>query len=160
MAYISPTVVGYVNPIVDCQPDIKITPRSMYEFLLKNRKFSNFLKLCENAGKIGMLNDPNFSHTIFLIPNEHLSLYNLDFGSSREIVDSLTLNGKITRNELYRYPITKFSTRNPSCNLIINKGTVNSDRDIPNKVINDCSKIIDNEIILQNGIFHVVNNSV
>jgi uncharacterized surface protein with fasciclin (FAS1) repeats len=132
---------------------------SIMDILNKNPKFSIFKYIMKLSGMDLIYDDAMANFTLFVPSDECLKqipegvFLNLDIGSARDIIKTHTLKNRITYDLLKDSPISYLMSVNESEKLSITNisGTT---------TINNCTCIIQPDLLACNGIIHVVNNMI
>ena len=131
-------------------------PNSIMENLRTNLNFTKFLYIVRLAKLEKLLNSPEREFTLFVPSDKDISdinedlFINMDYPTAQHIVRSSMLENRITSDILEDNPACYFTTKDP-----INKLFVTN---VDGKTyINKKIQVIDKDIILSNGIIHVVD---
>lgn len=111
---------------------------------------SDFGKLVEKAGFMGLLNSQRERLTVFIPENiENVDTY--DISEARHIVNCSILPYIVTSLELKKAPVCYFNTRNPEMRLfVVNRGNTTQ--------LNCEANIIQYDIDCSNGFIHKIDN--
>ena len=134
-------------------PQKKYDPNSIMGVINNTRYFSKFKYIIEKAMMNDILGSQQANFTLFIPTDLGLgdkNLADIDVGSARQIVKSSMLDRKITSELLEDSPASFFMTNDPYNRIFVrNIGGVT--------YINDDIKIIQKDIIIGNGIIHVID---
>lgn len=137
-------------------PVKKETPGSLAYLVANHQDFKRFRYMLRLAKLDGLYNDCQANCTIFVPSDESLKgipddvFINMDDATARHIINSSTLNRKITADILEDNPARYFLTRNPHNRLLV---TNVGDRTYIERDIN----IIHKDMMATNGVIHVID---
>jgi len=110
----------------------------------------------EKASMQGQLSSPQANFTLFVPSDDYLSGWNidtLDDGLARQILSASTLRNRIDKNLIMSSPVSYFTTRNARMRMYVTN--------ISGKTqINNCVSVVKYDILLNNGIIHVVDGLI
>jgi uncharacterized surface protein with fasciclin (FAS1) repeats len=121
-----------------------------------NPNFSKFKYIVERARMNTTLSDPQSDFTLFIPLDNFISrleIEGMDISMARNIVKSAMLDRKITSELLEDSNSSYFFTKSKSNNLFINNMNGIT-------YINEDIRIIQKDIITDNGIIHVIDNII
>jgi transforming growth factor-beta-induced protein len=129
---------------------------SLMGVINNNPNFSKFKYIVERARMNTTLSDPQSDFTLFIPLDTFISrleVESMDISIARNIVRSAMLDRKITSELLEDSNASYFFTKSKSNNLFINNMNGIT-------YINDDIRIIQKDIITDNGIIHVIDNII
>ena len=146
----------YNIPDIVNTKEFNINVNSIFDFVYKNKNFSNFLSLIIKSGYENFLNDIEYTDiTLFLPVNNgfrNFNINNINKSRAIEIVSNCILNNRIISEILQHSKFSNYITRNKS-----NKIFIEIDNNI---VINKQIQIINTDINLKNGIIHIIDKPI
>jgi transforming growth factor-beta-induced protein len=128
---------------------------SLMGVINNNPNFSKFKYIVERARMNTTLSDPQSDFTLFIPLDNFISrleIEGMDISMARNIVKSAMLDRKIT-SELLEDSNSSYFTKSKSNNLFINNMNGIT-------YINEDIRIIQKDIIADNGIIHVIDNII
>ena len=140
------------------QPEMCITPGTLYDFIAKNN-FTKIKLIIDRAKMSGQMMDPQADCTLIIptddflsdIPDEYFS--RMDDGLARQLLDSCTLNRKIEGKLLRSSPVCYYFTRKPEMRMYVTN--------ISSKTkVNNCVNVVSFDNMTSNGIIHVVDGLI
>ena len=132
---------------------------SIYDYISSTPGFTKFKSIVDRANMKAQLNEHQANSTIFApsdnylqhIPQEYFS--NMDDGLARQILKASTINRVLDKNIITSSPVAYYTTRNPEMRMYVtNIGGQTR--------INNCCKVVQYDVLLSNGIIHVVDNMI
>ena len=141
-------------------PKVLPCPNSLLSIVNNNPDFSIFKFMVYRARLESFLNSIQANFTIFIPSDKHLLrkvdkdiFTNMDILTARSIVKTSMLNDRISSEVLGDSPAAYYYTTEPSNRLFITN--INGDT-----IINDYIKIIKKDVLLSNGIVHVIDGLI
>src|SRR3990167_2850050 len=131
---------------------------SLYDYLTKP-EFSKFREIVNRANMIGFLSGCQADCTLFVPNNSVLGsipmsfFQKMDDGYARDIVNASIIGRKIDKRLLISSPVSYFHTRNLAMRMYVTN--INN-----HTKINNCVDVVNYDIMLNNGILHVVNGLI
>lgn len=150
---------SFVDYTSDKEPMPCMTEGSIFHFLYNNPKFSRFKQIIEKASMQGQLDSGQADLTIFIptddyirhIPSQYFD--DMDDGLAHQILNASTLNRRIGKDLLTSSPVSYFTTRNRRMRMYVTN--------ISGKTqINNCVSVVKYDILLNNGIIHVIDGLI
>lgn len=150
---------SFVDYRSSTKPQICINKGSLYGFLKTTPGFSKFLKLVETAKMYAQINEIEADFTMF-VPSDNFLQHlppdyfdKMDDGLARQIFDASVLNRRIPKNLVVSSPVCYYTTRNPKMRMYMTNIGGRTQ-------INNCVKVVKYDILLNNGIIHVVDGLI
>lgn len=136
-----------------------LTKGSIFHYIYSNSKFSKFRKIVEHASMEGQLDSSQADFTIFIPTDDYLRhipdwyFDQMDNDTAVRILKSSTLSRQINKDLLMSSPVSYFKTRNPRMRMYV---TNISDK----TQINNCASVVKYDIVLNNGIIHLIDGLI
>lgn len=143
------------------KPKTCTTKGSIYDFLYHNPNFSRFRGIVELCSMQGQLDDVQANFTLF-IPSDNFLRHlpesfftRMDDGLAHQILKSSTMNRRINKELVMSSPCSYFNTigKHPTTKMYVTN--ING-----NTTINESVRVVKYDIILNNGIIHVVDGLI
>jgi uncharacterized surface protein with fasciclin (FAS1) repeats len=119
-------------------------------------RFTKFKHILQTSAMSGLFDHEQTDATIFVPSDEYLEnvdVSNINISSARHIVRSSTLNRKIPSDVLKHSPFSYYQTKHPQNRMCVrNNGEFT--------ILNGYIKVLDFDIIADNGLIHVIDNLV
>lgn len=139
--------------------DKQYCPNSIMDIINTNTDFTKFYYMVKLAKLEGVLNNKQANFTLFVPSDKAIAklgesmFINMDSATARHIVKSSTLDKRITSELLQDSKASYFVTKDP-----VNKLFISNNYD--NIYINNDIQVIQKDILLSNGIIHVIDGLI
>jgi len=156
-------IFSHMYDIMDIRPSVKekekYFSKSIMENISTNIDFKKFLYIVKLAKLENLLNSQDRDFTLFVPSDKYISdisedfFINMDYYTARQIVRSSMIENRIPAELLEDNPACYFKTKDPFNTLFVSNV---SGKTYLNKKI----QIIGKDIILSNGIIHLIDGLV
>jgi len=141
------------------EKEMCINKGSIYDYINKNPAFSKFKTIVHRANMLAQLNEIQADFTIMIptdnylehIPKEYFE--KMDDGLARQILKASTINRVIDKKLITSSPVAYYYTQNKEMRMYVTNigGTTR---------INNCVSIVQYNILLNNGMVHIVDGLI
>ena len=140
--------------------ELCVKANTVYHFISTHPNMKKFASVIRQADMIAELGQKQFNTTLFVpldnFLREDQSFFDhMDRDLARRIISVSSLNSKIDGTLIRSSPVSSFATKDPYNSDYMYVTNISG-----RTVINQCAKVVEYNVKLDNGIIHITNNII